>query len=139
MIVSKSSNRNEVHYAAYVDEKCAPVTSAPVHPYWLMLERGPGVVEPLSSSEARVLGVANQEVSGDAIRFNVSGMPSKTFVAHTGRAPDGTCASWVDTTIAGARARLLSVFVKQRLLGVDYVLLTGSTPDGKPVQERISP
>lgn len=139
MIVSKSSNRNEVHYAAYVDEQCAPATPRPVHAYWLMLERGPGITEPLSRGEARVLGIANQEVSGDAIRFVVSGMPSRTFVAHTGRGADGTCTSRVDTTIAGTQARLLSIHVKQSLFGVDYVLLTGSTADGKAVQERVSP
>jgi hypothetical protein len=139
MVVSKSSNRNEVHYAAYVDENCSPATKTPVHPYWLMLERGPGVTEPLSRNEARVLGVGTQEVSGDTIRFVVSGLPSRTFVAHTGRGPDGVCTSWVDTTIAGAEARLLGLYVKQRLLGVDYVQLTGRTPEGKVVEEQVRP
>ncbi len=109
-----------------------------MHPYWLMLERGPGVTEPLSSRELRVLGVASQDVAGDAIRFVVSGMPSRTFIAHTGRGADGVCTSWVETTIAGSEARLLGVYVKQKLFGVDYVLLTGRTQEGKPVQERLS-
>lgn len=138
MVVAKSSNKNEVHYAAYVDEKCAPAGATPVHPYWLMLESGPGVTEPLSSRELRILGVASQDVAGDAIRFVVSGMPSRTFIAHTGRGADGACTSWVETTIAGSEARLLGVYVKQKLFGVDYVLLTGRTPEGKPVQERLS-
>jgi hypothetical protein len=139
MVVSKSSNRNEVHYAAYVDENCSPATKAPVHPYWLMLERGPSVTEPLSRNEAHVLGIASQEVSGDTVRFVVSGLPSRAFLAHTGRDVDGVCTSWVDTTIAGAEARLLGVFVKQRLLGVDYVQLTGRTPEGKVVEEQVRP
>ena len=140
MVVSKSSNRNEVHYAAYVDENCGPATNAPVHPYWLMLERGPSVTEPLSRNEARVLGISSQEVSGDTIRFVVSGLPSRTFVAHTGRGADGVCTSWVDTTIAGADARLLGIYVKQRFLGgVDYVQLTGHTHEGKVVQEQVRP
>ena len=139
MVIAKSSNKNEVHYAARVDETCAPVTKAPVHPYWLMLERAPGVTEPLSPSELRVLGVASQEVSGDTISFVVSGMPSRTFFAHTGRGADGVCTSWVDTTIAGGEARLLGVYVKQRLLGVDYVQLTGRTPEGKVVAEQVRP
>jgi len=139
MVVTKSSNSNEVHYAAYVDESCSPATRAPVHPYWLMRERGPLVREPLSRSELNVLGVASQEVSGDTIRFVVSGLASRAFVAHTGRGADGTCTSWVDTTIAGVEARLQGVYVKQRLFGVDYVLLTGQTSDGKAVQERVVP
>ena len=79
-----------------------------------MLERGPGVTEPLSRTEARV--------------------------AHTARvANGGACTSWVETNIAGAQARLLGVYLKQRLFGVDYVLLTGRTADGKAVEERVSP
>lgn len=139
MIVTKSSNRNEVHYAAYVDENCSPSTKAPLHPYWLMLERGPGVTEPLTRNEAHVLGIGTQEVSGDTIRFVVSGLPSRTFVAHIGRGADGVCTSWVDTTIAGADARVLGVYAKQRFLGVDYVQLTGRTPEGKIVQEQVRP
>jgi len=138
MVISKSSNKNELHYAAFVDERCAPATSTPVHAYWVMLERGPGVTEPLSRTEARLLGIASQEVSGDTIRFVVNGMPSRTFVAHTGRV-DGACTSWVETTIGKAQARLLGVYVKQRLFGVDYVLLSGRTPEGKAVEERVSP
>jgi hypothetical protein len=103
-----------------------------------MLERGAGVTERLSPTELRVLGVASQDVSRDEIRFVVSGLPSRTFVAHTGRGSTGTCTSWVDTTIAGAQARLLGIYVKQNLFGVDYVLLTGRTTDGKVVEERVS-
>jgi hypothetical protein len=44
----------------------------------------------------------------------------------------------VGTTIAGVPARVGGVFVRQKLLGVDYVLLTGWSEDGKAVRERIS-
>ena len=30
MSITKSSNRNEVHYAASVDDRCVPVTQAPL-------------------------------------------------------------------------------------------------------------
>jgi hypothetical protein len=139
MVVSKSSNKNEVHYAVRVDESCTPVTQNPVRPYWLMRERGPNVTEPLQRSELRVLGVAGQEVTGDTVRFVVSGIPSRTFVAHTGRGDDGTCISWVDTNVAGSPARLLGVYVKQGLFSVDYVELTGRSPEGKMVRERLVP
>jgi hypothetical protein len=139
MVVSKSSNKNEVHYAVRVDEHCTPTMQNPVRPYWLMLERGPHVTEPLQRSELRVLGVASQEVSGDAVSFVVSGMPSRTFVAHTGRGDDGACASWVETAVAGSNARLLGIYVKQSLFGVDYVQLSGTTSQGKVVQERVVP
>jgi hypothetical protein len=139
MVITKSSNRNEVHYAAAVDDACAPVTNAPIRPYWQMLERGPNVTETLSSRELGVLGVTNQEVLGDEVSFAVNGMPSKTFVAHIGRDADRTCTSWVDTTIGGTQARLVSIHVKERFLGVDYVLLTGRTQSGRIVEERVHP
>lgn len=137
MVISKSSNRNEVHYAARVDEQCAPVTKAPLRPYWLMRERGPGVTEPLTAREGRVLSVASQDVVADGVRFTIRAMPSRVFVAHVGRDAGGGCRSWVDTKIAGAEARLVGVYIKEKLLGVDYVLLSGRTADGRSVEERV--
>src|SRR4029077_1783951 len=113
MVISKSSNKNEVHYAAYVDADCAPATRAPIHPYWRMLERGPNVTESLSRAELAVLGIARQEVSGDAIHFVVNGLTTKTFVAHTARGEGGACTSWVSTTIAGADAKVVRIWAKQ--------------------------
>jgi hypothetical protein len=139
LVITKSSNRTEVHYAAWVDAACAPATSAPVHPYWLMRERGPNVTEALQSRELRVLGVAGQEVSGAKIRFSIRAMPSRGFTAHTARDKSGACTSWVETEIAGAPARLTAVFVQQALFGVDYVQLTGRSADEKVVSERVSP
>ena len=140
MVIAKSSNRNQVHYAVAVDKSCVPAGPAPVHPYWRMLERGPSVTQPLEASEQRVLGVDHQEVSRDTIQFALRGMPGRQFIVHTLRAGVGRCTSWVGTTIAGTRARLGSIFVQQKLFGsVDYVLLEGTTDDGSTVSERVSP
>ena len=57
----------------------------------------------------------------------------------TGKAPDGSCTSSVDTTISGSHATLLRIYVKQKLFGVDYVLITGRTADGRTVDERVKP
>lgn len=138
MVISKSSNRNEVHYAARVDAQCAPATKAPVRAYWLMRERGTGVTESLTAREGRVLSIASQDVFANVIRFTIRGMPSRTFVAHVERDAGGACASWVETRIAGAEARLTGVYIKEKLLGVDYVLLSGRTAEGKSVQERLT-
>ena len=59
-------------------------------------------------------------------------------VLATLRAKDDRCSSWVGTTIAGVPARVGGVFVRQKLLGVDYVLLSGWSEDGRAVRERIS-
>jgi hypothetical protein len=139
MVVAKSSNRNEVHYAMSVDDACVPAKSAPMHAYWRMRARGPEVTEPLTRREAGVLGIGTQTVDGELVRFVVNGLPSRPFMAHIARGPDGACTSFVETTIAGAPARLLRIYVKERLFGVDYVLLSGRTADGKLVDERLRP
>ena len=41
-------------------------------------------------------------------------------------------------SIAGVPARVANVYVRQKFLGVDYVLLTGWTSGGRVVRERIS-
>lgn len=140
MVVGKSSNRNEVHYALTVDESCAPVGTSPVRPYWLMLERGPSVTEPLQPREDRVLGVERQEVWASGVQFEVNGLPSRAFIVHTASEGGGRCSSWVETTIAGSRVRLGGVFVQQKLFGmVDYVKLEGTREDGVVVSERVKP
>jgi hypothetical protein len=60
IVIAKSSNRNEVHYAVRVDDACAPYGPAPVRPYWRMLERGPKATEALRENELRVLGLQYQ-------------------------------------------------------------------------------
>lgn len=137
MVVAKSSNRNEVHYAVSIDDGCA--ARSPLRAYWRMRARGPDATEPLTSREAGVLGIGRQSVTGDTISFVVNGMPARTFIAHTTREQNGACTSFVETIIAGAPARVLGIYVKERLFGVDYVLLTGRTADGKIVDERLRP
>jgi hypothetical protein len=139
LVIAKSSNRNQVRYAALVDEMCAPAGQSPVRPYWLMLERGPDATEPLQPREEGLLGVARQQVSGDTVQFALRGMPSRTFTVHTVRGSDGRCTSWVGTSIAGVPTHVTGVYAQQSLLGIDYVLLTGRSDDGKVLHESVSP
>lgn len=139
MVVAKSSNKNEVHYAVTVDGACVPAKNAPVHAYWRMRARGPDVTEPLTRREASVLGVGTQAVTTDSVHFVVNGMPARTFIAHFTQNADGQCSSIVETTISGSPARVLGIYVKERLFGVDYVQLTGQTRDGAIVRERLNP
>ena len=62
LVISKSSNKNQVHYAVQVDEACAPAGRSPVRPYWRMLERGGDATEPLVESELRAFGVERQDI-----------------------------------------------------------------------------
>jgi hypothetical protein len=138
LVISKSSNRNQVHYAALLNEACSPVSQAPLRPYWRMLERGPFATEPVSASEQRWLGLERQSVGDDAVSMSLRAMPNRVFTVHTGRSTDGRCSSWVEATISGVPAHVASIYVKQKFFGVDYVLLTGWTRDGSQVSERIS-
>jgi hypothetical protein len=139
LVIAKSSNRNQVYYAAQVDETCAPTGEARVRPYWRMFERGPLATEPLLDSEQHVLGIERANVAGGTIQFALRAMPARAFTIHPGRASDGRCTSWVGTTIAGVPARVASVYVRQKFFGgVDYVLLTGWADGGAVVRERVS-
>jgi hypothetical protein len=139
LVIAKSSNRNQVHYAVLLDESCAPVGLSPVRAYWRMLERGPLATEPLLDSEQRVLGVERQEVAGDRVQITLRGMPARGITVRTWRGSDGQCSSSAETTISGVRARLASVFIQQTLFGVDYVAFMGWSEDGALVHERVSP
>jgi hypothetical protein len=139
LVIAKSSNKNQVHYSAVVDETCTLVGPSPVRPYWRMLERGPAAVEPLSDRESRLLGIERQEVGRDGVAFSLRGMPAKVFTVHTFRASEGRCTSWIGTTIAGVQAHVTSVFAQQKFLGVDYVLLSGRSEEGADVSEKVSP
>jgi hypothetical protein len=139
LVIAKSSNKNQVHYAELVDDSCVPAGRSPVHPYWRMLERGPAATEPLLDREQRMLGLARQEIEGDTVQIVVRAMPQRPITIRTWRGPDGGCSSSTEMTIAGVRARLDSVYVRQRLFGIDYILLTGWSKDGAVVRERVSP
>jgi hypothetical protein len=139
LVITKSSNKNEVHYAVQVDETCSPVGVEPVTPYWLMRERGPNVTERLSKSEDRVLGIARQCVMPGRVDVGLRAFPGRTLSIRTWQEPDGKCASSVDTFVSGVMTRLLGVYVKQRLFGISYVLLTGVADSGVVLRESVQP
>lgn len=137
--IAKSQNKNQVHYALRVDNACLPVGPAPVRPYWLMLEKGPGVTEPLLDREQPAYGIGAQQVDGPLVRVTLRALPARPVVLQTWQSPDGQCLSSAVTTIAGDRARLFNVYVGCSTfgLGIDYLLLTGWRDDGTVVSERI--
>jgi hypothetical protein len=138
--VSKSQNRNEVHYSMDVNGECRPSASAPVHPYWLMREKGPGVTEPLLKKECAAYGIKEQQVDGTTVRMQLTALPSREIYVQTSPTSGGACNSVVTTVIAGSRARLYNIHVYTASLGaVDYILLTGWRDDGTLVRERIKP
>ncbi len=137
LVITKSSNKNEVNYAVEVDDACEPVGPAPVHPYWRMIERGEGVTQGLRSDELRVLGIAHQEIGPGFVRLSIRGMPNRDIVIHTWRAANGACETSADTTIAGVPARIANVYVREKMFGIAYVQLTGWASGGTVVREQV--
>jgi len=139
LFVSKSENKNQVHYGVRVDDTCTPLAHDPVFAYWRMLEKGPNATEPLLAREQRAYGIARQEVHGGTVRITLAALPARPITIHVARTESGTCASSAEVTIAGQAARLFNVHVALGFLRVDHLLVTGwAEPDGRVVRERIA-
>jgi Domain of unknown function (DUF4833) len=141
--VSKSENRNEVHYGIDLDASCAPVGAAPVFAYWQMREHGPLATEPLLSREIPAYGLASQRVlerhaSGGRVVLTLNALPHRAIAIDTA-SEGGSCTATAVATIDGAPAALTNVFVQLRWpFGVDYLLVSGrATADGHVVRERL--
>lgn len=142
--ISKSENKNQVQYAMTVDDRCSPVSNAPVHAYWLMNEWGPGRTAPLLAREQPAYGALDQKVlerqsTQGKVSLALRAMPSRTILVETSLAVGGACQVWSTATVDGAPAHLYNVHVKLRWpIGVDYILLQGWSLDGKRlVTERL--
>lgn len=127
--ISKSENRNEVVYAIHLDANCEPIGDAPVYAFWRMHEDGPNVVAPLLPREESAYGIASQRVlahgaGGGRVDLALRALPSRSIELET-KPLEGRCEAWSQLRIAGERSYLYNIYVKVRLLGVDYLLLSG--------------
>jgi hypothetical protein len=138
-LISKSENKNQVHFAVRLDEACNPATSAPVRPYWRMLERGPSVTEPLVDREERIYGIGSQVVEGSRVTVRLRALPARPIAIHTWRDENGSCHAVAFTSINGHDSRLFDVHVVLSMFGIEYVLVTGWDDSGKVVREKLSP
>jgi hypothetical protein len=142
--VSKSENKNQVHYGIHLDGECAPVGPEPVFAYWRMVEHGPTATEPLLSREVRAYGFASQRVlergpTGGRVVLTLHALPGRPIVVSSYPAADGSCAAVAVTTIDRAPATLSSVFVQLRWpFGVSYLRIAGhAVVDGRPLEETV--
>jgi hypothetical protein len=138
--VARSTNKNQVHYGVHVDAACRPVGTEPIYGYWRMLENR-GELEPILAMEQPAYGVGKVELvegSGSpAVRVRLRAFPERQLLVTIDKS-EGGCAAVATTTIGGAEARLSFVYVKLKWpFGIDYILLRGSTLDGRPIQETI--
>lgn len=143
--ISKSENRNQVHYAVRVDAQCRPEGEKPVYAYWRDFEEGPTVMSPLLKHEQTAYGlteprqVSREEAGGGQIRIGLRGFPDRPLTIETFRSADG-CRARALTTIARGSAVLRSIYVEIGFLySIDYVIVRGiRVADSQPVQEKVS-
>ena len=143
--VSKSENRNQVHYAVRLDDQCAPAGAAPVQPYWRMLEHDAHATEPLLSREVPAYGIAEQSIvsrgeRGGVVRVVLRALRSRPLLLTT-FASGQSCAASASLVIGGTPATLTNIHVQLKWpWGVAYLLVSGrALSDGHAVSERIEP
>ena len=136
-LISKSENKNQIHYAVRVDDACRPAGANPVQPYWRMLEQNAINVERILPREERIYGIAEQRVDGSAVRIRLRALPSRPITITTSRSLTGKCVASTTVPINGKPARLFDIHIAMNLLGVDHLLVTGWADDGTVVRERI--
>lgn len=141
--IEKSENRNQVHYAVRVDERCRPQGREPVRGYWREYEEGPRVVDSLQDFQQRAYGMSKPrsialESEGGDVRLAMRALPDRLLRIATFR-QDGKCRARAFTPIKGQPAVLTSIYVEIGFLfSVDYLVLRGTrVADGVAVQERI--
>lgn len=143
--ISKSENKNQVHYAVALDQNCVPAGAAPVRPYWRLLEEGPEVTAPLLAREQRAYGLASQSVdrrwkSGGRISLVLEALPQRPLSIVTGKDATGACTASVYTVIQSQPARLYAIHVVLTWLGVDSLIIKGwARSDGHILRETLRP
>lgn len=143
--ISKSENRNEVHYAIRLNAQCAPVDDSPVFAYWQMHEKGNGVIEPILAREERAYGIGPQAIraradGGTQVRVALRALPSRPVVVQSFRTAEG-CGARAEMSISGAPAQLQEVHaVLAWPFGIDRLVVSGwSLADGHPVRDVLRP
>lgn len=137
--IKRNKNRNEVHYGIRYDEKtCRPVDNEPLYGYWLMLEKGPNVLEPIGRLEKMAYGIQSQELRGDDLIVQLKAFPDRAIRVTFNAA--GGCRITPFLPINGQEAvlKFISVFAEEGLIkpSVKHVDISG-VQGGAAVSERI--
>jgi hypothetical protein len=142
--ISKSENRNQVHYAVQVDAQCQPKGKKPLYGYWRDFEVGPRATSPLLAREQSAYGLTDprwvkSNGSGGEIRIGLRGFPDRPLTVQTFQTAAG-CRANALTTIGKTAAALRSIYVEIGFLfSIDYVIVRGlRVQDGRPIQEKVS-
>ena len=140
-IVTRNTNRNEVHYAIEMDaETGLPVGNAPISVYWLMLEKGDNVTEPITIFEQVAFGIAQQHLEGENVIMKLAALPDRAIrVSRSENSEKPRFKAY--TTIAGSAAELTGFYAHAEagflMPKVKYIEIHG-VRNGAPVSERIN-
>lgn len=139
--IEKSENRNQVHYAITIDERCRPVGKTPVRGYWREYEQGPTIVDSLKKHQQRAYGVTDATVTlaadGGDVRLAMRALPDRPLRIATFR-EGARCRARAFTPIKGQPAILTSIYVEIGFLSVDYLIMRGiRISDGVEIEERV--
>jgi hypothetical protein len=143
--ITKSENRNQVHYGIRLDARCFPEGDAPVVGYWRDLEKGPKVVNPLLGREQPAYGIERQRVVPAAggkglaeVSLTLRAMPKRPVTIRIRREPDGRCTARAEMRIASRDSVLERVHAVVGFLVVKSLTLHGRALDtGLPVEETL--
>lgn len=135
--IAKSENRNQVHYAIVLDDKCLPASTSSVYAYWLMLEKGPTVIEGLLDREQQAYGIAYQNTFGNKVYFTLNAIPTRSITVET-FSDKGVCSVRTSTTISGQPSILKSIYIDLWWVTVKQITVYGNRiSDGVAIQENL--
>ncbi|NJM23761.1 MAG: DUF4833 domain-containing protein [Richelia sp. RM2_1_2] len=110
--ISKSDNRNQVHYGVKTNPDCSLKTSQPVKPYWILAN---GRIEDLETFEVPAFGIANQSVSANKVVIEINSLKArrinKAITIESTRTANKTCQISAYTTINGEKTQLTRVHI----------------------------
>ncbi|NJL80811.1 MAG: DUF4833 domain-containing protein [Richelia sp. SM2_1_7] len=110
--ISKSDNRNQVHYGVKTNPDCSLKTSQPVKPYWILAN---GRIEDLETFEVPAFGIANQSVSENKVVMEINGLKNrkipKEITIQANRTANQDCQISAFTTINGKKTQLTRVHI----------------------------
>lgn len=136
--VSKSENKNQVHFGVHLAADCTFEGATPAFSYWEIRE-GAAHREALLPREEPAYGIASQSIASGALRVTLRALPHRTIVVYASRGEHG-CTATAAISLSGATARLDHVFVQLAWpFGVSHLSIVGRTDLGAWVEERVSP
>jgi hypothetical protein len=143
--ITRSNNRNEVHYGVRLREGCVPASDSPIFAYWRLREETPEQLSPLLEREEAAYGIAPaQHVLTrrglTRVSFQLNAFPDRPLVATikpTGR----TCSANVVAQVADRAAILDHIHIELGFLwSIQRIVLEATDVTGQAkLQEVIEP